>query len=165
MTDIETAPPTPPGTPLFHATITPHRSLGPKGIALVVGGATMASLVLAVPFIVAGAWPVGGFLGLDVALLYLAFRINARRAGAFEDVMVSRIDLVLRKVSWRGAVREWRFNPRWVRVLRQEDEEFGLLRLAIADGRREVSFGDCLAPVERADLAAAFSRALSEARR
>ena len=31
-------------------------------------------------FVLIGAWPVTGFLGLDVLLLYLAFRWNYRQA-------------------------------------------------------------------------------------
>ena len=33
------------------------------------------------PFLLLGAWPVFGFFGLDVLLLYLAFRANYRAAG------------------------------------------------------------------------------------
>ena len=31
-------------------------------------------------FLLAGAWPVFGFFGLDVLLVYWAFRLNYRRA-------------------------------------------------------------------------------------
>ena len=38
-----------------------------------------------------GAWPVFGFFGLDVLLLYWAFRINYRHAAAYEEVTVTPI--------------------------------------------------------------------------
>jgi uncharacterized membrane protein len=35
-----------------------------------------------------GAWPVVGFLGLDVLIVYLAFRASYAQAQAFEDLDV-----------------------------------------------------------------------------
>ena len=55
---------------LFSATITPHRSLGQAGflvLMLVFGG---VSFCTGVAFLLMGAWPVFGFFGLDVLLLY-----------------------------------------------------------------------------------------------
>src|SRR5262249_29210428 len=54
---------------IFSAVLTPHRSLSRKGflaLMLVAGG---ASLALGTTFLLAGAWPVVGFCGLDVLLL------------------------------------------------------------------------------------------------
>src|SRR5262249_19161417 len=50
---------------IFSAVLTPHRSLGRKGflaLMLVLGG---ASFVTGMVFLMAGAWPVFGFCGLD----------------------------------------------------------------------------------------------------
>ena len=44
---------------------------------LAVGG---ISFVGGMVFLIAGAWPVVGFLGLDVLLVYWAFRANYRAA-------------------------------------------------------------------------------------
>ena len=44
----------------------------------------LISLAVGIGFVAIGAWPVFGFFGLDVALVYLAFRLNyrgARRSG------------------------------------------------------------------------------------
>lgn len=150
---------------MFAATLRPHRSLGPKGTALVIGFAALISLSTTIPFALAGAWPVGGFLGLDVALLFFAFRANNRQARAYEEVVLSRIELILRKVSWRGVAREWRFNPLWVRIRTEEDAEYGLMHLAVAERGRELAVGECLGPAERADFAQAFRKALAQARR
>ncbi len=58
---------------IFSAIITPHRSLGSAGFLvfmLVVSGISFASGML---FLMIGAWPVFGFFGLDVLLIYWAF--------------------------------------------------------------------------------------------
>ena len=55
-------------------------------------------------FFLLGAWPVVGFLGLDVALVYWAFRANYRAAAAFEEVTVTPSELrrAQRQPSRRG---------------------------------------------------------------
>ena len=67
---------------IFAAVLTPHRSLGNIGflvLMIVFGG---VSFVSGIAFLMMGAWPIFGFFGLDVLLLYWAFRINYRRAAA-----------------------------------------------------------------------------------
>ena len=91
---------------LFSAVLTPHRSLGTAGfmlVMLVVGG---INFVAGLVFFLAGAWPVVGFLGLDVALLYWAFRASYRSASAYEQVTITASELLVRKVSHRGKIRD-----------------------------------------------------------
>src|SRR6266516_3061710 len=114
---------------IFSAIITPHRSLGPRGFLifmLCLGG---LSFIAGVIFVSLGAWPVSGFFGLDVLLVYFAFRANYRAARAYEEVTVTASELTVRKVSHRGGVRQWTLNPLWVRLERIVHEEFGIERL------------------------------------
>src|SRR5262245_64405950 len=114
---------------IFSATITPYRSLGNVGflvLMLVIGGVSFAA---GVAFLMVGAWPVFGFFGLDVLLVYWAFRVNYRTARAYEVVTVTPTELTVRKVTHHGRVREWTLNPLWVRLDRDEVEEFGIERL------------------------------------
>lgn len=150
---------------VFAATIRPHRSLSREGARLVVTLVAAAGVISSIPFMIAGAWPVAGYFGLDVLLLYVAFRVNHKRAADFEEVQLTYVDLSLRKISHRGASREWRFNPAWVKIERQEDEDFGLQRLAIVSGATSIDVADQLSPQERAEFARAFEAGLIEARR
>jgi len=150
---------------IFSAIITPHRSLSSTGfliLMLCIGGISFASGMV---FLLLGAWPVFGFLGLDVALVYFAFRANFRAARAYEEVRVTASELTLRKVSHRGAVREWTLNPVWVRLDRVVHEEFGIERLFLVSRGRRLSIASCLGPDEKASFAQALSGALGEARR
>lgn len=155
----------PPETVLFSATLHPHRSLSRTGLVLVMGFVGIASLISAIPFVIMGAWPIGGFFGLDFALLYICFRVNNARARAYEEVLLNRIELLIRKVCWRGRKVERRFNPFWVRLKTEEDEDYGMMRLAVVQRSEEIEIGACLAPFERADFAKSFGGALAEARR
>lgn len=154
-----------PDQTIYRATLSPHRSLTPGQARGIVIGVGCAIAALSIPFYVMGAWPVVGFLGLDVLALWLAFRLSFRSARAHEDLEVTPLDLVVRKVSATGRQREWRFNPLWVRLERREHEEFGLLRLLLASRGRRLAIGDFLGPNARADVARDLSRALAEARR
>jgi len=150
---------------LFSAIITPHRSLSGKGFLLVMALVGGLSFIGGVFFFLLGAWPVLGFLGLDVVLVYWAFRANYRAAAAFEEVTVAPSELRLRRVSHRGEVAEWTLNPVWTRLDREKHEEFGLLKLFLVSRGRKFPIAGFLSPKERESFAAALSTALGEARR
>jgi uncharacterized membrane protein len=150
---------------LFSAILTPHRSLGGTGflaVMLLIGGLSFAAGLV---FFVAGAWPVVGFLGLDVLLVYWAFRLNYRAAEAYEQVTMTPSALTVRKVSHRGEVAEWTLNPVWVRLQREAHEEFGIQRLFLVSHGRRLPVAAFLGPNEKASFATALSAALGEARR
>jgi uncharacterized membrane protein len=152
-------------SPVFSAVIRPHRSLGESGVRLVLTLCCVAMVAASVPFVVLGFWPVAGFFGLDLLALAIAFRINMRRGQAFEEVVLTPIALMLRKVTHRGAERRWSLNPLWTRIDREEDEEFGLQRLALVSRGERIDIARELSPPERADFADAFGRALADVKR
>jgi uncharacterized membrane protein len=150
---------------LFSAILTPHRSLGRTGflaVMLLIGGISFAAGLV---FFLAGAWPVVGFLGLDVLLVYWAFRVSYRTAAAYEQVTMTPTTLKVRKVSHRGEVAEWTLNPVWVRLQREAHEEFGIERLFLVSHGRRLPVAGFLGPQEKASFATALSAALGEARR
>jgi uncharacterized membrane protein len=151
--------------PMFAATITPHRSLGRNAYRLVMTLVCLSTIVSSIPFVVLGAWPVAGFFGLDVLALFIAFHVNFARARAFEQVAVSPIEVMVRKVSHRGKDEIWRFNPLWTRVEEQRHEDFGLRGLVLVSRGQVVPIAQELSPHEREGFAKAFGMALAEARR
>lgn len=150
---------------IFAATVTPHRSLSQFGFWLLIGLFGFVSFVAGLVFFLIGAWPVVGFFGLDVALLYLAFRINYRAADAYEEILLSGEELIVRKVSPKGRVRVWKANPLWVKLEKNEHEEFGIEDLFLVTRGRKLAVAGFLGPDEKADFAKAFTRALNEAKR
>lgn len=149
---------------VFAAEIRPHRSLGPKGFAIVMAAFAGLCAIVSVPFFLLGAWPVVGFLGLDVLALWIAFRLSFAQARACEQVALTYVELLVRKISPRGEAREWRFNPLWVRIESERDDDFGMTRLAVASRGSRIDVGGALSPGERADFAEAFGRALASAK-
>jgi uncharacterized membrane protein len=150
---------------IFSAVLTPHRSLGPTGFLifmLVLGGISFAAGML---FLIAGAWPVFGFFGLDVLLVYWAFRANYRSARAYEQVTVTPSELTVRRVSYHGTTQEWTLNPVWVRLQRDVHAEFGVERLFLVSRGRRLPIASFLGAQEKESFAAALAAALGEAKR
>ena len=150
---------------LFSAIITPHRSLSGAGFVIVMVAFGAVSFAAGVFFLMLGAWPVLGFFGLDVVLLYAAFRLNYRQAAAYEEVRVTPSALTMRQVSRRGQVREWTLNPVWARLDRETHEEFGLQRLFLVSHGKRLSIASFLGPREKESFADALAAALGAARR
>lgn len=150
---------------IFSAVITPHRSLTPRGFLIVMLTIGALSFISGMSFLLRGAWPVFGFCGLDVLLVYWAFRANFRSARAYEEVTVTASELTVRKVSHRGGVREWTLNPLWVRLERIVHDEFGIQRLFLVSHGRRLAIAGFLGPAEKASFAVALSNALGEAKR
>src|SRR3954468_11437888 len=150
---------------LFSAIITPHRSLSGTGFLAVMALVGGFSFIGGMFFFLLGAWPVVGFLGLDVVLVYWAFRANFRSAAAFEQVIVTPSELRVRRVSHHGKVSEWTLNPCWTQLVRDAHEEFGLLHLYLVSRGCKLPVAGFLSPPERESFAAALSAALGEAKR
>ncbi|MCG6121242.1 MAG: DUF2244 domain-containing protein [Microvirga sp.] len=151
--------------PLFSAIITPHRSLDDKSARLVLTLCCIATIVSTIPFILLGAWPVAGFFGVDLLAIFIAFRVNFRSARRAEEVILTPIELLLRRIGHRGERSERRFNPLWTRLDREEDDEFGLRGLAIVSRGERVAIAADLSPAERESFAQAFGAALAQAKR
>ncbi|MGA9320715.1 MAG: DUF2244 domain-containing protein [Xanthobacteraceae bacterium] len=150
---------------IFAATITPHRSLGSTGFLILMLCIGALSFGCGMLFLLLGAWPVFGFLGLDVLLIYVAFRANFRAARAYEEVTITASELTVRKVSHHGVVREWTLNPLWVQLDRIVHEEFGIERLFLVSRGRRLAVASFLSPDEKASFARALAAALGEAKR
>lgn len=153
------------GPTIFSAVVTPHRSLDRNGFVIVMAVLSVVSFVTGMVFLVLGAWPVFGFFGLDVLLVYWAFRANYRAARACEEVTVTPGQLRVRKISHRGKTTEWTCNPLWVRLERDQHEEFGLRGLFLVSRGERHPIADVLSPPERESFAAALAAAIGEARR
>ena len=150
---------------LFSAVLTPHRSLNRTGFLVLMGFLSVVSFATGIAFLLMGAWPVFGFLGLDVLVIYWAFRVNFRRAAATEEITVTPSELRVRRVSHRGHVAEWVLNPLWVQLDQKTHAEFGIERLYLVSRGRRVSIGNFLGADEKASFAKALLAALQTAKR
>lgn len=146
--------------PLYmDAVLRPHRSLSAKAFRAMLLAVIGVNLIGAIVFIANGAFPVAGFLGLDVLALYLAFRWNYRAAQAAEYVRIGPGRVHVAAIDKNGVATHWQLNPVWAKVMRDGP---GVL---IRDGDGQMRIGAFLSPKECESFATALDAALHRARR
>lgn len=151
------------GQPLFSAILTPHRSLSQQGFLILMSLFAVLSLVIGVVFFIYGAWPVLGFLGLEFAFIYFAFRMNYRAGRLYETVEVYKDVLVVERVLPSGKVRQWTFNPYWVRVISEQYSDSSV-SLYLYSHELKLEIGKFLLDYEKIDFAMALKDILVDYR-
>ncbi len=114
-------------------------------------------------FYLMGAWPVMGFMGLDVALVYVCLQAQLPRAARLRDGGARREALTVTRVAPSGESQSWQFNPYWVR-LHLEERVGRMSELSLVSHGKRLVFGSFLTDPEREDFATALKAALSDAR-
>lgn len=150
--------------PGFRAVLTPYRSLSPRGFLILMVAIGVVSFATGLVFLMMGAWPVMAFCGLDVALIYIAFKLNYRAARMHESVHLTEQALLVKRLHPNGQEESWTFNPYWVRLSVEENEHTERTQLSLRSHGRELVIGHFLSNEEKADFAAALGAALQGAR-
>jgi uncharacterized membrane protein len=153
------APPVLDGALYMDAVLRPHRSLSLAAFRAMLIAVIAINVLVGLFFWAQGAFPVAGFLGLDVLALWLAFRWNYRAARREEHVRVAAGRVHVASIDASGETTHWTLNPVWARVAR---EGAGVL---IRAGARQIRLGAFLSPEECASFAAALDAALHRAKR
>lgn len=142
----------------------PHRSLGPRGFLILMSVLGVVSFIMGAVFVSLGAWPVMGFFGLDVALVYWAFKLNYRDGRIYEVVDIDPDVLKLTRFHPAGRSEAFEFNSYWARIRLTTDRPDGRTSLRLGAQGREVLFATFLNDDERRDLAQALTGALITSR-
>lgn len=143
--------------------MTPSRSLSPRGFVVMMWLIGVVSFVAGMVFVAMGAWPVTGFFGLDVLLVYLAFKLNYRDGRLTEVVELTADELTLTRRHPDGREEREALNPYWVRVVLDEAHDGGTTLSLQSHGRR-IRLGAFLSDDERREVAGALSQGLAEVR-
>jgi len=141
----------------FSTLLRPHRSLSPVGFKWLIRAVILANLVIGLPMYLLGAWPVAGFAGLDVALLWWLFHRNYLDGRRSETLRLTDRELVVERVGPDGEREEHRLEAYWLRIDSGE-------RLVLTSRGNRVVIGRFLAPVERRKVAADLQAAIAALR-
>src|SRR5262249_61671508 len=141
----------------FATLLRPHRRLSPEGFKWLIRAAIAANLLIGVPMFILGAWPVLGFMGLDVWLLYWMFQRSYDDARCSETLTLTDRELIVDRIAPDGEREQHRLDAYWLRV--EEGE-----RLVVSSRGNRVVIGRFLSPGERHDGGEQLKAALAELR-
>lgn len=149
--------------PPFRAVLTPYRSLSRTGFIALMSAIGLVGFVTGMAFLMIGAWPVLGFFGLDVALIWLAFKLNYRSGRQTETIEIDGGRLTLTRIDPWGRARITELPATWIDVRLREGHD-GRTAIALATHGREHPFGGFLTDDERRELAGILRAAVLTAR-
>lgn len=147
-------------TALLDLVLRPHRSLSPLGFWIIMTVIAAFSFFGGIVFWLAGAWPVIGFLGIDVVLVYIAFKASYATGRAYERVRLSPASLTVERVHASGRREAFALQPHWLRVELDEDQP----GLCLTSHGRSLTIATFLPPDERVEVADVISAALRKLR-
>lgn len=141
----------------------PSRSLSRRGFFILMSVIAVVSCAIGGFFLTLGAWPVFGFFGLDVALIYWAFRANFRDGRRSEHITMDKEHLRIKRLSPSHQEEHHDMSPNWVRVeIDRPVRHHSQLQL-ISHGQRHI-IGAFLPPYERGEVADVIEAALKRRR-
>jgi uncharacterized membrane protein len=150
--------------PLFAAKLTPHRSMGRRGFRAVIVMVAVLATIPGIIFFSMGAWPIVGFMGLDVGLIAWALLAHQRDGKRYEQVTLWPDQLELKQVDGTGKETLTRFNPFYVKLVIDRDFNERTTGLHLRTGERDIEVGTFLNTDEKSSFAKAFGTALKRAR-
>ena len=141
----------------------PYRSLSLKGFRIFM--AILASLmsIIATGFYLLGAWPVIGFLGAEILIVWFAFKVNYRAGQLVETVEITPHFVQITRTNWRGHDSQQTIESPWVHAEVTKEEEHKP-RLFLRAHSQKMEIGTFMPPVEKASLAKAINEALRRVR-
>ncbi|MCW5699900.1 MAG: DUF2244 domain-containing protein [Rhodospirillales bacterium] len=147
------------GTVVYSAVLRPHHSIDESTTLAVAVAVATVMFVVGIAFIVAGAWPVTPFLGLESLLLLGAFHLNRRAGFAYEAINLTARALTVRRVDFWGNESDFSFPPYWLQVNIDEPPN-RKSPLELRSHGTSLIIGSFLLPEERLQLAYALRREL-----
>ena len=154
---------------LEQLTIWPHRSLSPKGFAILMGVMAGILFLIGLGFFLAGAWPVIGFLGLELLVVWGAFKLNYRAAKHRETIHTTTEELMVESQTPAGERAQKSFPIGWLRVslsssesqvIKSRDQQ----KIILSSHGERAEIGKYLHPAEKAGLSRELDAMIDRAR-
>ncbi|MEM1019102.1 MAG: DUF2244 domain-containing protein [Sphingomonadales bacterium] len=149
--------------PFLDVSLRPSRSLSPRGFLMLMASMGAISAIAGIWFYAKGAWPVMGFFGLDMALLYWAFKVSYKRGELTERIRIHNETMTVNRAKPGRTTETWSMHPAWVTVSVEKEDEHDA-RLELRDRGKALVIGAFLPPKERAQVADVIRDGLSRRR-
>lgn len=143
--------------------VRPNRSLSREGMLVFFGAVAVLSLLVAVRFILLGAWLVLPFTLLELVVLGFSLYLFERHSRYSETLQISPDSILF--VARRGVkiLQECRFQTHWVNVVLQLDQHSWYPgKLLLQSHGRCIEIGACLTDDDRKALAETIKASLED---
>jgi len=145
------------------AVLTPNSSLSPRAFMIIMLAFGTVSFICGLAFLSMGALPVVGFFGLDVLLVYAAFKWTFKQQTESTRVTVTNEHLRMRHTKPNGEVKSVALPTAFVRIELDEAATPNSW-LRVEYGQKAYVIGRFLTLSERKSLAKALRQAVITAR-
>lgn len=159
MTTETEMPPVDEAAIRFSRVLRPHRSSSERDVKIVTVFVVFLFMPTGTAFLMAGAWPVFGFMGLEVAGLIFALWLNHKIGSAFEAITITDTEFRLSKVDHWGKRSYWSEKPQWLKVRFDATSK----QLIVGVHGRHVVIGKFLLEEEREALASVLQHEVRRA--
>jgi uncharacterized membrane protein len=146
-------------SPLFQAIIVPQRSLSERGQRMLLLAICGMCGLSACVFVRIGAWPVGGFTGVELLLAAVLFRLHARAARASEMLLLTPDALRIVRTAPGGQRQVTTLPQAWL-CIRLRERPGRVPALILSTHGREVEVASAIGENAKRDLEQALSAAL-----
>ncbi len=122
---------------------------------------TIPASYIGISFFIMGAWPVLGFMGLEIILIYVAFKVLFKRSESYEHILLDKDKLKIFYNKKNVTLKEVELEPTWLQV-KVEDIYKNKDVLTLSSHGKKIVLGNFLIPKERLKLAKKIRYGLNE---
>ena len=101
---------------IFYKRLSPQNSLTSAGAKILLLGFSGCGLFISVGFILSGAWPVFGFMVVDIVLLCFALRLIFKKASFAQEITITNQSIKVKFFNGKTCWKTVSFNPYWTMV-------------------------------------------------
>ena len=146
---------------LYEISLYPYRSLNKTGFFILMFSLGFVSFVAGIIFMIKGAWPVFGFFGLDVLLVYIFFKINFRSGKKKEILILTKNQLIIEFYNSKKISKTYYLNAHWLQI-RLSKLKNEMSKLKISSKNKSIIIGSFLRYQEKIDVVKSLKKALKK---
>ena len=146
---------------LYEISLYPYRSLNKIGFFILMFALGLVSFIAGIIFMLKGAWPVFGFFGLDVLLVYIFFKINYRSGRKKEIIILTKNQLIIEVYDSKKILKKHSLDANWLKInLTKLKNEMN--KLQISSKNKSIIIGSFLGYQEKISVAKSLHKALKK---
>lgn len=151
-----------PERPIFEAVLYPYHSLTPRTYLILGLGTFLIMAVYALVFLIAGAWPIFCFIGIEWLLFWYLFSRHSRGDRRVERLRLFPDRLIVEHIDKKGRLQSFSLQPYWLQVILDRASTGSTLFLRTHGHVLEI--GTFLSHPERLNFASELTRVLNHQR-